>query len=713
MKKRTIQKLFLMLLAIVVVGCKEDVDTSARYVFKYDTVMSYLERHDAYSTYVNLLKLVPVSEISESTVGQLMTARGHYTVFAPTNEAIQQYLEDLAAEDSLHEMMTGASWDAFLDSMKLDSIRKVVVYNSIIDGADETYYESGRFPEIDMAEFPLATLNDHKLAVHYVPNFPDSIYINQDHPISLTQRDILCLNGVIHQIGKVIAPKDVTAATFIQESLDKQKDGFLAAFRVIQACGLLDTLNVVRDEVYESLYQRNLIPDLPGMNSLGFAENETGYAPQHRKYGFTLFLEPDEFWVSQGIDPKGPDLLEEIKRWVLANHQYSDEDVFVSDDSYESEDNILNQWITYHILPMKIATDRLVFHVNETGYSSSNPYNYTIPVCEYYSTMGKRRLFKLIETKASQGIYINRFPIIADGRSDNGQEIACDDDKVGCKILTNSGHTNTSDMINCNIYEIDAPLSYNDATRDNLAKQRIRFDGMSCMPEAMTNEIRQKRSSDKRNQFVYIPNDAIYPYFENFSQSEQTNFVYYNAYNYDWCNLYHDEMKAVGHFDITIKLPPVPRRGTYEFRYCVLANGNRGVQQIYFGSDLNNLPVAGIPLDLTRGFQNATNQKLFGWEDDTGDPDYDAEIDHRLRNNMVMKGCNSVYERGATERGVNSNNRENIRRIMWRGTMDPDKTYYMRMKSVLDSDKKEFYMDYMEFCPKEVYDNPEKPEDIW
>ena len=53
------------------------------------------------------------------------------------------------------------------------------------------------------------------------------------------------------------------------------------------------------------------------------------------------------------------------------------------------------------------------------------------------------------------------------------------------------------------------------------------------------------------------------------------------------------------------------------------------------------------------------------------------------------------------------------RRIIWRGTMDPNQTYYVRFKSVLDSDKKELYMDYMELCPKEVYDNPEEPEDLW
>ena len=45
--------------------------------------------------------------------------------------------------------------------------------------------------------------------------------------------------------------------------------------------------------------------------------------------------------------------------------------------------------------------------------------------------------------------------------------------------------------------------------------------------------------------------------------------------------------------------------------------------------------------------------------------------------------------------------------------MDPDKTYYNRFKSVLESDRKELYMDYMEFVSKEIFDNPEKPESIW
>jgi hypothetical protein len=160
------------------------------------------------------------------------------------------------------------------------------------------------------------------------------------------------------------------------------------------------------------------------------------------------------------------------------------------------------------------------------------------------------------------------------------------------------------------------------------------------------------------------------------------------------------------------KLPPVPRRGTYEVRYKVLANGNRGVAQVYFGSDPERLPVAGIPLDLTMDCRNADDARKVGWEDDNpNDDDYSAEIDKRMRNNGYMKGPKSIDSADGTERGAND--RENIRHIFVRQTLDPDKTYYIKLKSVLDAEKKEFYMDFIEYVAKEIYDNPEEPEDIW
>ena len=82
-----------------------------------------------------------------------------------------------------------------------------------------------------------------------------------------------------------------------------------------------------------------------------------------------------------------------------------------------------------------------------------------------------------------------------------------------------------------------------------------------------------------------------------------------------------------------------------------------------------------------------------------------------MRNNGYMKGSQAIDSSDGTERGYND--RENIRHIIVRKTLDPNETYYLKIKSVLDSEKTEFYMDYLEYCAKEVYDNPEVPEDIW
>ena len=707
MKNIFLRGLQALALAALCWGCKEKIDTSARYVFTVDQAMSYLEKHEAYSQYVELLGQVPISMRSKSTVAQLLAARGHYTVFAPTNEAVEAYLQQLCEEEP--DLLSAPSWDAFRSEQKRDSIRRVIVCNSIIDSGDhEEAYMINSFPQRTGTEFPLGNMNDRKLSVRY--QGVDTIFINNNCPIDLIQRDIIVSNGVIHQMKRVIAPKDVTASLYLQEIIDGEKEGFLVMAKAIQACGLMDTLSKIRDEVYEDLYQRGLIPETVHLFIDGHFPNGENWTPRHRLYGYTIFAETDEFWRGQGLNPEAPasTLLPELMNWIVRNHQYSDDDQFTTDENYRNERNLLYQWTTYHILPFRAPADRLVFHRNEFGYSTSAPYRYSIPMYELYTTMGKPRLLKIYESNESNGIYLNRFPVLDHDRTGILHELSCAPERTGCYVDRDPEHAILNDIVNCCIYPIESPLSYNDDVRDALSRQRLRFDGMTLFPEAMNNEIRLKLSGDVKNQDVYIPVTKIYNYFENMQMNDQTTFIYLNAYNYQWCNLHSDEMKAKGRFEITFKLPPVPRKTTYELRYKVLPTGDRGIQQFYFGSDPNRMPAAGIPVDLTRGIGGMN----VGYEPDGKDEDYNIEVDKRLRNNGVMKGAKSVTANGSSS-DIERNRNSNLRYIIIRQTLEPDKTYYMRVKSVLDSEEKEFYMDYLEFCPKEVYDNPETPEDIW
>lgn len=697
-----VRHLLLLTCLVLMAACKEEVDTSARYVFKDYTVFSYLEKFPQYSEYATLLGEVKASAITQTTLKQLLSARGHYTCFAPTNEAIQGYLEHLVEDGLISE----PSWDAFPDDRLRDSVKKVIVYNSIIDGADENYILTSSFPETNNAELPLANMNDRKLTVRYGET-PDSLYVNYDCAVDERNKDIEVTNGVIHAVHKVIYMQDLSMTQLLSDIIVKKKEGFMVAAKVILACGLQDTMSKIRDEVYEHLYLTKAITDFDATKISwtfhGASGHKTAYLPEHRKYGFTVFAERDAFW-REAIGKEPIDITPaDVQKWVLDNHQYAEEDKFTTNENYTSPDNLLNQWITYHILPCKITSDKLVLHNNEKGYNIQNK-NLTIAQDEFWATMGKRRLLKLYESKESNGVYINRFPKLDNGRRGTYHELYCDDDKVGCLIDNKSDSVLNYSVLNGIIYGIDAPLAYTDQVRNNLQRQRIRFESMTMFPECMTNDIRKCQSTDFRHQFIHIPPSSKYKYFENMDLTDDTWFVYLNAYGYDWCNLNADELKAEGRYEVTVKLPPVPRSGVYELRYKVLANGDRGTAQFYLGTDKNKLAPTRIPVDLTLQDPSKTLFVL-----DTDDDDYNAEVDKQMRNNGLMKGAEAIQSSPGTERTVKGN----LRHIVARQFIDANKTYWLRIKSVLDSDRKEFYMDYLEWCSKEVYDNPIEPEDIW
>ena len=697
--------------ALVIAGCTEDIDTSARYVFKEETIASYLEKHEQYSEYYRLLGEMMVSKISQTNVLQLLSARGHYTVFAPTNDAIQAYLASLVEKG----IITEPNWEAFPDKEKRDSIYRVIVFNSVIDSGDDfSCYETGDFPTPNSTsktvEIPVSNMNDRKLSVQYT-EIPDSILIS-NCVIDYNNRNILCINGIIHAMHDVISPSNNTMGQLLKKYKDDENSNFVVAAKLIEACGLIDTLTAQRDEEYEYLILTKNLPE-KSTNS-----DETFYTPEHRYFGFTFFAETDEFWT-QALGKDVKDITIEDVMTYLDNQGVYPE--CKRNNNYKAKDNLLYQFITYHLLPEKLSTDKLVYHYNEKGYDINKKIP-SIAVMEFYTTMGKRRLLKIFESKESNGVYLNRFPNLANERSGSlatYHEISCDPDKEGIHI----GEPNLegeNDITNGIIYPINKLLYYSQETRNNLQKQRIRWSVPSMWPEFMNNDIRCSDITDDKHKSVYIPTNQEYKYLEDVEISKDTQFFYWTGRGNGWQNMQGDEMTIRGLTDCIMRLPPVPQRGTYELRYAIQSGGNRrGMVQFYWGNNKEKLAAKGIPMDLRQSADNQLHtangnvSNDIGFERDTEDEDYNVEIDKRLRNNGFMKGCNQ-YCAGAP--GTATTMRGStvcIRRIIIRETMDPDETYYIRFKTVMDDPTRFFYMDYMEYCAKEVYDNPETPEDIW
>ena len=703
--KRTKILVFLLAFLALFAGCKEDIDMSARYVFRERTIADYLSNHEQYSEYLALLKMIPVSDFSQTTVYQLLTARGYYTVFAPTNDAMAMYLDSLVIKGIIDK----PSWDAFTDSTRLDSVRKVVVWNSILDGCElGKTFMCAEFPK-ENEEFSLPTFADNKLSVHYNSNDPEDVSIERTAPVSRTNRDIELLNGFVHEVGYVVNPNNATMAKVLREFSEDPSSGFCVAGKLIAACGLLDTLSKVKDYQYEILRHNGVVPEKGLWHNTGdWQELST---PERRKYGFTLFAEQDSYWEEQFGKKAGEITVEDVKNWVISQGFYPDGK---DNGNYLDEENVLNQFVTYHLIPVRLSADKLVFHVNELGYNYNIAMSPTIPVWAYWTSFGKRRLLRLFESAESHGVYLNRFPNLDNGRRGTYHELSCDPDKVGIYVNT-TGEVNVLRLLNGVIYPINEALAYSPEVKGNFSRTRIRHNIVDFMPEFVNNDIKFGYTWA-----YHFPNSSTYRYFNDCTMNDdETKFNYLAGRGQNYANYQGDELNIVGKYDVTFRCPPVPHKGVYEIRMAVstMAGWHRGITQVYFGSDPERLPAAGIPVDMATGgllcrTRNEDVPSNTGWEPDTEDDDYNAEVDKKMRNAGFMKGINyfcSVPGSAETARSKEMT----TRRIIVRQMMDPDQTYYLRFKICQDETDRQLFLNYMEWCPKEVYDNPFEPEDIW
>ena len=720
----------LMLAISAFTACSEKIDMSDRYTFMDETVMSYLEKNDtSFSEYIALLNTLTVSDYSESLMSSLLSARGHYTCFAPNNHAIQLYLDSLYRSG----LITSPSWDGFKNEHDLDSIQRVIVFNSIIDGGDQTSYDVATFPENEH-EFRISNMNDRKLKVIYGSVNPDSIFIDGKAPMSMKNRGIEVINGYVHEMEAVIAPSNDRLGDFFRIWAMGGKSGYTVMSKLILACGLDDTLNAFRDEVWERMYLTGQFKDLETHNTF----NQVGTMPEHRYYGFTIFAETDAFW-EQTLGKAATDItVEDVKAYLEGTGLFSIIPATTFDNNYEDSLNILNQFVTYHILPQRISRERLVIHYNELGYNygvSSQP---GIPIMDYYQTMGVPRLLKTYESRQSEGIYLNRFPVLKNGRGRFAPErenantyhesgdffpirgaATSPAENEGIRIeMAQDQNVDNSSIANGVIYPITKLLVCTENVCTQLTTQRIRIDAGCLMPELMTNDIRSFRD--------YFPTGATncrgfptnYQYISNVEIFEGTKFYYLPGYRCNWYNLQGDEFNVIGRYDFIMKLPPVTRAGHYEIRFGVATGSSwRSMAQVYFGADRNNMPAVGIPMDLRMGglerrLVGEVQESGVGWEQDSGDEEYDEVVNKRMRAIGFMKAPNSWCATPGSATTVRAAHFI-TRRVMVSADLQPFKNYYIRFKSVLDDEKKEFFMDYFEYVAKEVYDNPNESEDIW
>jgi len=158
-------------------ACEEEEEKDEIMETEEETIVDIASSDDSYSTLVQALE--------KADLASTLKGDGPFTVFAPTNEAFENLLDDLGVGS--------------LDDLSADQLEPILLYHVV----------SGKVMSSDLSNGYVPTLSpgtdDTKASL--LINTDDGVMLNGSSAV--TAADIEADNGVIHEIDKVLMPPNV------------------------------------------------------------------------------------------------------------------------------------------------------------------------------------------------------------------------------------------------------------------------------------------------------------------------------------------------------------------------------------------------------------------------------------------------------------------------------------------------------------------------
>ena len=683
--KNHFTKLWCCLIAVLsITSCSEHIDESNLYVSMEETINDYLSSRPEFSNFHYILQRTGYDKI--------LSAYGQYTCFAPTNEGVIEYIDSLYDDEVNvafpHNGMTERSLEGLSDSLCLD----IALFHLM----------SSRTISIEMDKGnTLNTLINRDIISSLGPN--GEIMLNAYSMV--TEMDVELQNGVLHKIDHALRRSNALVANELS-----QHEEFSLFSNAVQLCGLGDTL--VAQE------RKGLI--IP-------KREDDEYIPKECRLGYTILAETNETFANAGINTL-EQLIDSANAWYSGSAAWYDNlrmtgrQVSTGND-YRNPWNALNMFIRYHVLQSKVPFQKL--YQRDHGEAPE-----FMPV-EYYETMLPYTLLKI--NRVSNNTVVNRW-VENSTLTDRVAKLASPEIAIERRpgiTVSDKGYS----CLNGYIHPLtDGILRYDDGVAHGVLNERLRFDVMSILDEAMSNNIRCATDAELRgmNGGVTCHNNRFNGngfclmaenYFRNIVvyNGDQTKLFYNSAQGEGWANYQGDEMNCCGAYDFAMRLPPVPA-GMYELRMGYSANGNRGMMQIYQGptSDLSTMIPVDIPLDMrkepSQDNTEANPHPFTGWCDWERCDDKGVATDVNMRYLGFMRGplgCRR-YNRETKSGSVSfRTEHQALRRILLRQNFE-QRDYWLRFKTMIPENKRtEFHLEYIELCPENVYNNNLYAEDMY
>ena len=679
--------------ALFTTSCTDEIAEENRFTWTGELISTYLEKHpENFSSFVTILKKANISKKAQSSLFKNLSTQGSYTCFAPTNDAIYKFLEELSANPEKTKVY---STDVELLD---DSVATEIAKNHIIEKAYKTI-------DIPDGNFPKNTMNRRVIEMS---SKTGKIVLDETSTIIEGGADIETENGVIHAIDKVLNPSDKK----IHEQILQYKEYSLFGQALIET-GLTEILDLYKiDPEYE-----NKLEDLGGKlpaNKHITKEGEA-YAPVERRQRYTVLLESDELLATPDNNHKGWEIHTLADLEKLAQEFYGTD----APGEYTNPNNALHKYMQYHII------DRQLFYKGSSpggfimegyysgveGFNSETNLPTTNDRYDYFETLLPYSMIKVTRPFTNE-LYSNS--LVINYAQENGTFCTpknmgkmekymnvsiINEEEVGIEGLNNIA-------LNGTLYPIDKILVYDeDEMRGNILNERMRWDVSSFFPEMTNNYLRWEENASHRS--TYIP-DGYCERLRVNGVVDNTVILYLRPTEHvslgGYPNYMGDELLALGRYDFEYRIPHVPA-GAYEIRFGYSVSTERAITQFYYDDK-----ICGIPVDMTLG----SNNPLIGWfEEKEMDEDLIKENDKAMRNRGYMKGPASC---ALNKDGESMRKSElALRKII--GTFNITKgDHWLRFKNVTENEMSgteylQFNQDYLEIVPTSIISNPAKPED--
>ena len=644
-------------------SCNDDPDSENYYTFTGEMMSDYLQNRAQYSQFAEI--------VTRAGLMNQLSAYGHYTCFAPDNDAVTQFLKE-----------KGCTLESLTEA-ECDTIARTHLLNSMCS----TYDMAGTL--LNMMKRQLSTTRDVD------ENENPIVIVNRRSIVAFATQNDSVENGIVQPIDRVLESSTNTLPD--QLELDPVISLYAEA---LDRTGLAEEMRVSLDPDYE------YVEEYYDYTS-GSEPEEAAIHPEERKIGFTAFMVPDSILQSKyGVtDLKGLyDLACSIYDVTYPDDASAEGHKF---ENLSDSVNPLRRFMAYHILTRNIGgLDKLTVCGDATTGMRKDFGVYTAKMnpVDWYPTLLPYTMLKAEHLTVSKWVgagtrndyYLNRR--YDDQYQVEGVHVQAEVQDVD-NLLTNGTYNYIDDI-----------LAFDETTRDVVDNCRMRIDFSSLFPELTTNNIRMNGYMDKTGE----TNDHTFPYGYNYffpdgyldgvTIGKNGYFIYRRPREGYW-SLHGDEFVCQGNFDISFKLPPVPFESDWQIRLGYAAmNGRRGVAQVYFDGKPQ-----GIPLDMNRDLKYI----LYGSYSASFTAFNSLSESQRIENKKTLKnkgyyyGCNGGYH------GSNASSGESfadvyatLRIVLCTVHIAPGEDHYLRVRAVSDnkgSNNNEAMLDYLELVPKSVY----------